>query len=69
MSELQTFGVSLPPTDIRELDIIAVGERVSRSVVVRWAVRDYLARRRNEKNLSSCPVNTTPDIQDEEAQP
>jgi metal-responsive CopG/Arc/MetJ family transcriptional regulator len=43
---LQTFGVSLPPGDVAELDRIRKVDGVSRSLLVRWAVRDYIVKRR-----------------------
>ncbi len=55
---LQTFGVSLPPSDIAELDLIVKTEGVSRSLLVRWAVRDWLARRKSSF-LPVSPVGMT----------
>lgn len=55
---LQTFGVSLPPSDIAELDLIVKTEGVSRSLLVRWAVRDWLIRRKS-LFLPASPVEMT----------
>jgi hypothetical protein len=59
--KLQTFGVSLPPDVVDELDTIVKLEGVSRSLLVRWAVRDYLARRKS-LFLPVSPVDMTNDI-------
>lgn len=63
---LQTFGVSLPPSDIAELDLIVKTEGVSRSLLVRWAVRDWLMHRRS-LFLPASPVETTNDILERQA--
>jgi metal-responsive CopG/Arc/MetJ family transcriptional regulator len=64
--KLQTFGVSLPPDVVEELDTIVKIEGVSRSLLVRWAVRDYLARRKS-LFLPASPVETTNDIPERQA--
>jgi hypothetical protein len=57
-AKLQTFGVSLPPDVVDELDAIVKIEGVSRSLLVRWAVRDYLARRKS-LFLPASPADMT----------
>ena len=64
--KLQTFGVSLPPDVVDELDAIVKTEGVSRSLLVRWAVRDYLARRKS-LFLPISPVETTNDLSERQA--
>jgi len=65
-AKLQTFGVSLPATVVDELDAIVKSEGVSRSLLVRWAVRDYLARRKS-LFLPTSPVEMTNDISESQA--
>jgi hypothetical protein len=59
---LQTFGVSLPPGDVAELDRIRKVDGVSRSLLVRWAVRDYIVKRRASLFLPVSPVKMTNDV-------
>jgi hypothetical protein len=37
-------GIRLAPSQIKELDRIADSKRVSRNVVILWAIDEYLAR-------------------------
>jgi len=43
----QSFGVSLPPPVVAELDAIAKADDRSRSYVIRKAVEDYIAEHRS----------------------
>lgn len=56
MSEqLVGTGIRLAPSQIKELDRIADSKRVSRNVVILWAIDDYLAR----FSLPACPSELT----------
>lgn len=65
--KLQTFGVSLPPDVVDELDTIVKAEGVSRSLLVRWAVRDYLVRRKS-LFLPSSPADVTNGVSERQAE-
>lgn len=43
METLVGTGIRLPPSHIEKLDAIAREKRVSRNVVILWALDDYLA--------------------------
>ena len=65
--KLKTFGVSIPSAVVKELDAIVKSEGVSRSLLVRWAVRDYLARRKS-LFLPSSPVDMTNGLMEGQAE-
>lgn len=55
-------GIRLPQEHMTKLDAIATQKRVSRNVVILWALDDYLAR----FSLPACPPQKTSD--EEESQ-
>lgn len=66
MSDLQTFGVSLPSGDVLKLDALARHNQVSRAVIVRWAVSRYLCDADQSLFLSVRPSAKTDSLDDEQ---
>lgn len=58
MMNFQIFAVRLAEPDVKALDTIAQGKKVSRSAVIRWAIDDYL----RSFYLPECPTDSTVEL-------
>lgn len=56
-TNLKGTGIRLPKNHIEQLDAIAAKKRVSRNVVILWALDEYLAH----FSLPACPSCETND--------